>query len=90
MHALIISHFIRKELQLTFYANETTSLLHGRLSRDGEYIIEFHPQYLDNPRRLRAQFKNQHIDLSTYRILLSAWASTESDQSASIRRKANH
>ena len=26
MHALIISPFIRKELQLTFYANETTSL----------------------------------------------------------------
>ena len=48
MHALIISPFIRKELQLAIYANDATSLLHGRLSRDGEYIIEFHPQYLNN------------------------------------------
>ena len=46
MHAMIISPFIRKELELTFYVNETTSLWHGRLSRDGEHIIEFHPQYL--------------------------------------------
>ena len=48
MHALIISPLIL-QLQLTFYANETTSLLHGRLSRDEEHIIEFHPQYLNNP-----------------------------------------
>ena len=48
MHALIISPFKQKELQLAIYENEATSLLHGRLSRDGEYIIEFHPQYLNN------------------------------------------
>ena len=36
MRALKISPFIRKELQLTFYANETTGPLHGRVCRDGE------------------------------------------------------
>ena len=49
MRVLIISPFTRKKLQLTFYANETTSPLHGRLCRDGEHIIDFHPQYLHNP-----------------------------------------
>ena len=36
MYGRIISPFIRKELQLTFHANETTSFLHGR---DGEYNL---------------------------------------------------
>ena len=46
MHVLIISPFIRKEQQLTFYANET-STLHGRLSRDREHIYyRFHPDHL--------------------------------------------
>ena len=58
MHALIISPFIRKELQLTFYANETTSLLHDRLSRNGEHIIVFHPQYLNNPETVTSTVEN--------------------------------
>ena len=41
MHALVISPFIRKKLQMTFYANETTSPLHCRPCRDGEHILEF-------------------------------------------------
>ena len=51
MYALLISPFTRKELQLTFYAKETTSPLHGRLCRDGEHIVEFHPQYFSKQSR---------------------------------------
>ena len=50
MRALISSPFIRKELQLTFYANETTSLLYGRICRDDE----LHPQYLNNPETVKS------------------------------------
>ena len=72
MHALVISPFVRKELQLTFYENETVSLLHGRLSREGEHI-EFHPQYLNNPETVTSTAesendKNQHVDLSAQQI----------------------
>ena len=41
MHALIISPFIQKELQLTFYANETTSTLHCSICSDGEHILKY-------------------------------------------------
>ena len=37
---------------MTFHANLTTSPLHGRLSRDGEHIIEFQSQYVNNPAQL--------------------------------------
>ena len=46
MHALIISHFIRRELQRSFYAYETTSPVPGRSCREGKYSIVI---------RLRAQ-----------------------------------
>ena len=36
MHVLIINLFIRRELQLSFYANETTSPVHGRPCREGD------------------------------------------------------
>ena len=62
MHALIRSPFIRKEQQLTFYANET---LHGGLCKDGE----LYTQYLNNPEMVTSTVeaeheKKQHIDLS--------------------------
>ena len=46
MHALIISTFIRRELQLSFYANETSRPVHGRPCR-GEHTIEFYPEYFN-------------------------------------------
>ena len=64
MHALI-SRFIRKELQLTFYANKTTGPLHGRLGRDGEHIIEFHPPYLNNPETVTSTVESEHNKTNT-------------------------
>ena len=37
IHALMISAFIRRELQLSFYANETTCPVHGTPCREGEH-----------------------------------------------------
>ena len=92
IHAVIISPFIRKELQLTFYANETISPLHGRLSKDGKHIIDFHPQHVNNPETVTGTVESEHdktniFDLSAQRILLSVRASAKSDQSASVKRK---
>ena len=56
MHVLIISPFIRKELQLMFYANETTSLLHGRLCRD----VELQPDYFNNPETVTSIVESEH------------------------------
>ena len=73
---------------MTFYANETTSPLHGRLCRDGE---ETHPQYLNNPETFTSIVESEHDKINTLICrpseFLSAWASAESDQSASVRRK---
>ena len=57
---LIVSPFIRKELQLTFYANAATRPLHGRPCRDGEHIIEFHPQYLNKPETVTSTVESEH------------------------------
>ena len=69
IHAVIISPCkelqLQKELQLTFYANETTSPLHGRFSREGEHIIEFHPQYFDNPETVTSTVESEHDKTNT-------------------------
>ena len=65
IHAVIISPCIRNELQLTFYVNETTRDLHGRLSRDGEHIIEFHPQYFNNPETVTSTLESEHDKTNT-------------------------
>ena len=41
------------------FANETTSLLHGRC-RDGEHIIDFHPQYLNYPESVTRKVESEH------------------------------
>ena len=61
MYALIISAFIRKELQLTFYANETTTPLHGRLCRDGK----LHPRYLNNHETVTITVESEHDKTNT-------------------------
>ena len=61
MRALIISPFIRKELQLTFYANETTSPSHGRLCIHGE----LHPHYLNNPETVTSTVESEYDKTNT-------------------------
>ena len=50
MYALMISAFARRELQLSFYANETTSPVNVIPCREGERSIEFYPQCLQKSR----------------------------------------
>ena len=52
MYALMISAFVRRELQLSFYANETTSPVHDISCREGERSIEFTLSASKIPRRL--------------------------------------
>ena len=69
MHALIISPFIRRELQLSFYAKETKSPVHGRPCREGEHSIDFYPcrdGYANSWVRAR---QNQHNDMCAQRII---------------------
>ena len=55
MSALMISAFVRRELQLSFYANESTGPVHGIPCREGVRSIEFYPQCFKNPETLRSQ-----------------------------------
>ena len=55
MHALMTSAFVRRELQLSFYANETTSTIQGIPCKEGERSIDFYSQCFKIPRRLRPQ-----------------------------------
>ena len=48
MYALMISAFVRRELQLSFYANEITSPVHGIPCRE-ERSVEFYSQCFKNP-----------------------------------------
>ena len=55
MYALMISAFVRRELQLSFYVNETTSPVHDIPCREGERSIEFTLIASKIPGRLQAQ-----------------------------------
>ena len=51
---------------MTFYAKETTSPLHGRFCRDGEHIIELHPEYLNNPEAVTSTVESEHDKTNTF------------------------
>ena len=93
MYALMISAFIRRELQLSFYANETTSPVHGRPCIEGEHSIDFYPQCFNNPETVTSTVESVHDETNTMtcaasRLILSAREFAKSDQSSSsIRRK---
>ena len=74
MHALIISPFMRKEPQLTFYANETTSFTWQTLQKRLRAQLSL------------STTKPTHWFVDPA-IFLSAWISAKSDQSASVGRK---
>ena len=72
MHALIISPFIRRQLQLSFYANETTNPVHGRPWIEGEQSIDFYPQCFNNPETITSTFESTHDKAScAQRIIIS-------------------
>ena len=60
MYALMISSFVRRELQLSFYANETTSPVHGIPCGEGERSIEFYPQCFKNPETVTSTVESEH------------------------------
>ena len=60
MYALMIGAFVRRELQLSFYANKTTSPVHGIPCREGERSIEFYPQCFKNPETVTSTVESEH------------------------------
>ena len=79
MYALMISAFEWRELQLSFYANET-SLAHGIPCREGESTIKFYPQCFKNPEMVASTVESEHDKTNTMygpRIILSALASAK-------------
>ena len=70
MHALIISPFIWRDLPLSFYANETTSSLHGRPCRD------LYPQCFNNPETVTtvtSRVESEHNKTNTTTCALSEY-----------------
>ena len=65
MYALMIIAFVRRELQLSFYANETTSPVHGRPCREGEHRKEFYTQCFKNPETVTSTVESEHDKTST-------------------------
>ena len=65
MYALMISAFVRRELQLSFYANETTGPVHGVPCREGERSIEFYPQCFKKPRDVTITVESEHDKTNT-------------------------
>ena len=66
MYAFMISAFVRRELQLSFYANETSSPVHGILCREGERSIEFYPQCFKNPETVTSTPESEHVKTNTF------------------------
>ena len=60
MYTLIISPFVLRELQLSFYANKTTSPVHSRPCRERERSIEFYPQCFKNPKTVTNTVESGH------------------------------
>ena len=71
MHALITSPFIRRELQLPFYANETTSPVYGRYCREGEHSIDFYLQCFNNPETVMSTAESEHDKTNTMTCVTS-------------------
>ena len=65
MHAIIFSPFLRRELQLTVYANETTSSIHSRSCREGEHSIDVYPQCFNNPETVTVVSEQDKINTMT-------------------------
>ena len=65
MYALMIIAFVRRELQLSFYANETANPVHGRHCREGDHSIEFHPQCFKNPETVTSTVESEHDKTNT-------------------------
>ena len=65
MYVLMISAFKRRELQLSFHANETTSPVHGRPCRVGEHSIMFYPQCFNSPKTVTSTVESEHDKTNT-------------------------
>ena len=65
MYAFMISAFVRRELQMSFYANGTTSPVHGIPCREGERSIEFYPQCFKNPETVTSTAESEHVKTNT-------------------------
>ena len=68
----MISAFTRRELQLSFYANETTSTVHliharvhGRPCKEEEHSIDFYPRCFNNPEMVTSTGESEHDKTST-------------------------
>ena len=65
MYALMISTFVRRELQLSFYANKTTCPVHGIPCREGECSIELYLQCFENPETVTSTVESEHDKTNT-------------------------
>ena len=64
----MISAFTRRELQLSFYANETTCtvhLVHERPCTEEEHNIGFYLQCFNNPERVTSTVKSEYYKTNT-------------------------
>ena len=88
MHALKINPFIRRDMQLSFYANETTSPVHGKACRGEEHSIDFYPQCFNNPGTGTSPDESEHDKTKIMTCVHSVLYYQPGDQSSpSVRRK---
>ena len=60
MHALKINRFIRREQQLSFYANGTTSPVQSRPYREREHSIDCYLQCFNNRETVMSTVESEH------------------------------